>query len=198
MSLDPPGYILSLQNNIRARPISWEGAVRAKTITDADLKKIKAIDKVRKEQRKQTVEGDVSTYTTLLLGNNETKSIFESTAKRTDILNYMLVLTGDLMEDVPALTSRCLNLPFPTATRNNSSANPTKPGCLKIHGAGLRVRMDGGQVIRDVAEPEDVEVGAVRFPRRLVQELGLQGEGFLALAAGQCREFGFGVFGVEG
>ncbi|KAI6967105.1 hypothetical protein KC355_g12087, partial [Hortaea werneckii] len=72
MSLDPPGYILSLQNNIRARPISWEGAVRAKTITDADLKKIKAIDKVRKEQRKQTVEGDVSTYTTLLLGNNET------------------------------------------------------------------------------------------------------------------------------
>ena len=98
MSLDPPGYILSLQNNIRARPISWEGAVRAKTITDADLKKIKAIDKVRKEQRKQTVEGDVSTYTTLLLGNNETKSIFESTAKRTDILNYMLVLTGDLME----------------------------------------------------------------------------------------------------
>ena len=98
MSLDPPGYILSLQNNIRARPISWEGAVRAKTLTDSDLKKIKAIDKVRKEQRKQTVESDVNTYTTLLLGNNETKSIFESTAKRTDILNYMLVLTGDLIE----------------------------------------------------------------------------------------------------
>jgi len=113
MSLDPPGYILSLQNNIRARPISWEGAVRAKTITDADLKKIKAIDKVRKEQRKQTVEGDVSTYTTLLLGNNETKSIFESTAKRTDILNYMLVLTGDLMEDVPALTESLVNHPQP-------------------------------------------------------------------------------------
>ena len=98
MSLDPPGYILSLQNNIRARPISWEGAVRAKTITDADLKKIKAIDKVRKEQRKQTIEADVETYTVLLLGNGDTKSIFESAAKRTDIVNYMLVLTGDLVD----------------------------------------------------------------------------------------------------
>lgn len=98
MSLDPPAYILSLQNNVRARPISWEGAVRAKTITEDDLKKIKAIDKVRKEQRKQTIESDVKTYTTLLLGDGETKSIFESAAKRTDILNYMLVLTGDLIE----------------------------------------------------------------------------------------------------
>lgn len=72
--------------------------MRAKTITDSDLKKIKAIDKVRKEQRKQTIEGDIHTYTTLLLGNEETKSIFESAAKRTDILQYMLVLTGDLVD----------------------------------------------------------------------------------------------------
>lgn len=98
MSLDPPVYILSLQNNIRARPISWEGAVRAKTITEIDLKKIKAIDKVRKEQRKQTIESDVKTYTSLLLGDGESKSIFENAAKRTDILQYMLVLTGDLID----------------------------------------------------------------------------------------------------
>jgi V-type H+-transporting ATPase subunit H len=98
MSLDPPGYISSLQSNIRSRPISWEGAVRAKTITDADLKKIKAIDKVRKEQRKQTIEADVPTYTSLLLGDGENKSIFETAAKRTDIVNYMLVLTGDLID----------------------------------------------------------------------------------------------------
>lgn len=98
MSLDPPAYILSLQNNIRARPISWEGAVRAKTITDSDLKKIKAIDKVRKEQRRQIIESDIETYTGLLLGTGQAKSIFESTAKRTDILQYMLVLTGDLID----------------------------------------------------------------------------------------------------
>lgn len=101
MSIDPPAYIVSLQNNIRARPISWEGAVRAKTITDEDLKKIKAIDKVRKEQRKQTIEGDVKTYTALLLGSGENKSIFESAVKRTDILQYMLVLTGDLVDGTP-------------------------------------------------------------------------------------------------
>lgn len=98
MSLDPPAYISSLQNNIRARPISWEGAVRAKTITEEDLKKIKAIDKVRKEQRKQTIEADVKTYTQLLLGGEDVKSIFESAAKRTDILQYMLVLAGDLVD----------------------------------------------------------------------------------------------------
>lgn len=102
MSLDPPGYILSLQNNIRARPISWEGAVRSKTITDDDLKKIKAIDKVRKEQRKQTIEGDVQTYTKLLLGNGDNKGIFETAVKRTDIINYMLVLTGDLVDGMNA------------------------------------------------------------------------------------------------
>ncbi|WPG99573.1 Putative Vacuolar ATP synthase subunit H [Acrodontium crateriforme] len=113
MSLDPPVYILSLQNNIRARPISWEGAVRAKTITESDLKKIKAIDKVRKEQRKQTIESDVKTYTSLLLGDGESKSIFENAAKRTDILQYMLVLTGDLIDDIPALTDSLINHPHP-------------------------------------------------------------------------------------
>ena len=98
MSLDPPTYILSLQNNIRARPISWEGAVRAKTITDADLKKIKSIDKVRKEQRKQTIEGNVDGFTTLLLGGKDSPGIFDAAPKRPDIAQYMLVLTGDLID----------------------------------------------------------------------------------------------------
>ncbi|KAK3680467.1 H(+)-transporting V1 sector ATPase subunit H [Vermiconidia calcicola] len=130
MSLDPPGYILSLQNNIRARPISWEGAVRAKTITDADLKKIKAIDKVRKEQRKQTIEADIPTYTALLLGDGETKSIFESAAKRTDIVNYMLVLTGDLIDDIPQLTESLIKHPHPykpLLPLLKQSASPEEP-----------------------------------------------------------------------
>ncbi|KAK6443282.1 H(+)-transporting V1 sector ATPase subunit H [Oleoguttula sp. CCFEE 5521] len=113
MSLDPPAYILSLQNNIRARPISWDGAVRAKTITDDDLKKIKAIDKVRKEQRKQVIEGDVDTYTQLLLGGGEVKSIFESAAKRPDILQYMLVLAEDLVDDIPPLMKSLISHPEP-------------------------------------------------------------------------------------
>ena len=98
MSLDPPAYVLALKNNIRARPISWEGAVRAKTITEADLKKIKSIDKVRKEQRKQTIESDPSTYVSLILGGKESPGIFEAAAKRADIIQYMLVLTVDLID----------------------------------------------------------------------------------------------------
>jgi V-type H+-transporting ATPase subunit H len=100
MSLDPPAYILSLQNNIRARPISWEGAVRAKTITDADLKRIKSIDKVRKEQRRQTVEADPKAYVELLLGGSGQQSIFEVASKRQDIVQYMLVLTQDLVDGI--------------------------------------------------------------------------------------------------
>lgn len=96
--MDPPQYILSLQNSIRARPISWEGAVRAKTITEQDLKKIKSIDKVRKEQRRTTVESDPDAYADLLLGGQDSPSILEAAAKRTDIVQYILVLTGDLID----------------------------------------------------------------------------------------------------
>ncbi|KAF1943252.1 vacuolar ATP synthase subunit H [Clathrospora elynae] len=104
-SLEPPTYLTSTQNNIRARPISWEGAVRAKTITDADLKKIRSIDKVRKDHRKQTIEADVESFVTLLVGGNGSPSIFETAAKRQDIIHYMLVLLGDMIDDIPALTA---------------------------------------------------------------------------------------------
>ena len=97
MSLDPPTYLNSLQNNIRTRPIPWEGAVRAGTITENDLKRIKSVDKVRKEQRKQTVESELDNYQSLLLGGDKGKSVFESAAKRVDVIQYMLVLTGDLI-----------------------------------------------------------------------------------------------------
>ena len=97
MSLDPPTYLSSLQNNIRARPIPWEGAVRAGTITDSDLKTIKAVDKVRKEQRKQTVENDLDAYQSLILGGNKGKSVLDAAAKRSDVVQYMLVLADDLL-----------------------------------------------------------------------------------------------------
>ncbi|TID21792.1 gb [Venturia nashicola] len=113
MSLDPPTYILSLQNNIRARPISWEGAVRAKTITDTDLKKIKAIDKVRKEQRKKTVESEEKEYVELFLGGSDGTSIFQAASKRNDIVQYMLVLLGDLLEDLPSFVKALVAQPAP-------------------------------------------------------------------------------------
>ncbi|PSK37377.1 V-type proton ATPase subunit H [Elsinoe australis] len=113
--MDPPAYILSLQNNIRARPISWEGAMRAKTITEHDLKRIKAIDKVRKEQRRQTIESDPDDYSSLLLGSKDSPSIFEAASKRTDIIQYMLVLTGDLIDDIPAFVENLISKPNPYA-----------------------------------------------------------------------------------
>lgn len=96
MSLEPPMYLSSLQNNIRARPIPWEGAVRAGNITDEQLKKIKAVDKVRKEQRRQTIERDLNGYVALLAGNGS-KSVLDSASRRTDILQYILVLAADLI-----------------------------------------------------------------------------------------------------
>ena len=100
MSLDPPTYLNSVQNNTRARPIPWEGAVRAGTITDQDLKKIKAIDKVRKEQRRQTVEKDYGAYRSLLLGGDGGRSVLESASKRVDVIQYILVLTSDLLNGI--------------------------------------------------------------------------------------------------
>ncbi|KAI9738598.1 MAG: H(+)-transporting V1 sector ATPase subunit H [Cirrosporium novae-zelandiae] len=113
MSLDPPTYLKSLQNNIRARSIPWDGAARAGTITDSDLKQIRAIDKVRKEVRKQTVDESLEGIRSLLLGGQNGRGVFESAAKRTDIIQYMLVLTGDLTEDIPSVKPALLEHPDP-------------------------------------------------------------------------------------
>jgi V-type H+-transporting ATPase subunit H len=98
MSLDPPQYLSSLQNNIRTRPIPWDGAVRAGTISDDQLSKIRAVDKVRKDQRKQVIEGDLNGYRTLFVGGDGKPSVLESASRRQDVVQYVLVLLGDLLE----------------------------------------------------------------------------------------------------
>jgi V-type H+-transporting ATPase subunit H len=98
MSLDPPPHLGQLQNNIRQRPIPWDGAVRANTLNEGQLAKIRAVDKVRKEQRIQTVEGDLDAYRILFVGGDGTPSVFESASKRTDVVQYLLVLLSDLLE----------------------------------------------------------------------------------------------------
>ncbi|KIW06572.1 uncharacterized protein PV09_02291 [Verruconis gallopava] len=133
MTFDPPQYIVSLQNNIRSRPISWEGAVRAKTITEADLKKIKSIDKIRKEQRKQVIEASPADYVDLFLGSDNEASIFQAAVKRTDIIHYMLVLLGDILEDIPSFAPELLKHPSPFKSflpMLKPSSNPDEPTAL--------------------------------------------------------------------
>ncbi|KAL2808752.1 armadillo-type protein [Aspergillus granulosus] len=113
VSLEPPTYLNSLQNNIRARPIPWDGAVRAGNITDDHLKKIKAVDKVRKEQRRQTIDGDIPGYVSLLAGGPAGKSVLEAAARRSDIVQYILVLAADLINDAPSLSSALIAHPSP-------------------------------------------------------------------------------------
>lgn len=79
--------------------------MRAGNITDDHLKKIKAVDKVRKEQRLQTVEADLEGYTSLLAGGPSGKSVLDSAARRTDIVQYILVLASDLIQGMYQIKS---------------------------------------------------------------------------------------------
>jgi V-type H+-transporting ATPase subunit H len=102
MSLDPPTYLASLQSNIRQRPIPWDGAVRAGTLTEEQLAKIRAVDKAKKpEQRKQIVEDDLDAYTLLFVGDKSGKSsVLETAAKHPNVIQYILVLLADLLDGV--------------------------------------------------------------------------------------------------
>ena len=103
MSLDPPTYLASLQNNIRQRPIPWDGAVRAGTLTDEQLAKIRAVERVKKDARKQTVEADLDGYRVLFIGEPGKPSVLELAHKRTEVVQYILVLLNDLLESTSQL-----------------------------------------------------------------------------------------------
>ncbi|KAI8959954.1 ARM repeat-containing protein [Daldinia sp. FL1419] len=130
MSLDPPPYLGSLQNNIRQRPIPWDGAARAGTITEAQLAKIRAVDKVKREQRKQVVEGDLDGYRILFVGGPGSTGVLQSASKRSDVVQYILVLLSDLLEGVPALAKALFRDPdpyrhlLPLLAHSNNSEDP--------------------------------------------------------------------------
>jgi V-type H+-transporting ATPase subunit H len=106
MSLDPPTYLASLQNNLRQRPIAWEGAVRTGTLTEDQLAKIRAVDKVKKDVRKERVEADLEGYRVLFVGEPGNPSVLELAAKRQEIVQYILVLLNDLLD------STCCSFPL--------------------------------------------------------------------------------------
>lgn len=100
MSLDPPTYLASLQNNLRQRPIAWEGAVRTGTLTEDQLAKIRAVDKVKKDVRKEKVEADLDGYRILFVGEPGNPSVLELASRRQEIVQYILVLLNDLLESM--------------------------------------------------------------------------------------------------
>ena len=64
------------------------------------MAKIRAVDKVKREQRKQVVEGDLDGYRILFIGEPGTPGVLESARQRSDVVQYILVLLGDLLEGV--------------------------------------------------------------------------------------------------
>jgi len=113
MSLDPPTYLAQLQNNIRQRPIAWEGAVRTGTLTEDQLAKIRAVDKVKQDARKQTVEADLDGYRLLFVGEPGNPGVLELAARRQEIVQYVLVLLNDLLQSMSSFLPQPLLLgPF--------------------------------------------------------------------------------------
>lgn len=111
MSLDPPTYLAQLQNNIRQRPIAWEGAVRTGTLTEDQLAKIRAVDKVKKDARQHTVESDLDGYRLLFVGEPGNPSVLELASRRHEIVQYILVLLNDLLQSMLHLPPTS-SLPF--------------------------------------------------------------------------------------
>ncbi|KAF2401093.1 vacuolar ATP synthase subunit H [Trichodelitschia bisporula] len=157
MALDPSAYIGALQQNIRQRPLSWEGAVRAKTITDADLKKIKGVDKVRKEQRKQALDADTKGYVALFLGDGDAPSIFQAASQRPELVQYLLVLAGDLIEDNPDFVSALIKHPNPyqhlLPLLKPTNPDDTKPQILILTSALLSKLLSAAVLASDNPSP---------------------------------------------
>ncbi len=125
MSLDPPTYLASLQSNIRQRPIPWEGAVRAGTLTEDQHATIRAVDKAKNpEQKKQIVEGDLDGYRLLLVGGDGKPSVLETASKQPNVIQYILVLLADLLEGTASpLPPRKLHCSF----QGSCAAQPSLP-----------------------------------------------------------------------
>ncbi|KAL5594532.1 hypothetical protein BROUX41_001458 [Berkeleyomyces rouxiae] len=124
MLIDPAAYLGTLQNNIRQRPIAWDGAVRAGSITDVQLAKIRAISSTQKpDDRRKAVQNDLGGFSELFLGAAGQPSSLESAAKHANIIQHLLVLFGDLLELVPNFATALFESGNPCSTLLNLLAH---------------------------------------------------------------------------
>lgn len=127
MSFDPPTYLASLQSNIRQRPIPWDGAVRAGTLTNELYDKIRAVDKAKKpEDRKKTVDNDNEGYRLLFVGGEGKPSVLESAAQHANVIQYTLVLLSDLLEGKPKVDNVYPHNLSPSRGRRHTGLIPSR------------------------------------------------------------------------
>jgi len=97
MSLDGQNVLNEYKSLIRGRAVAWDAYIRFQLVTDNDVKKIKAIDKVPKEKRVGIVENDAQGYAQLVLGD---QGVLRKSANedKVDLVRYILMWTGDLLD----------------------------------------------------------------------------------------------------
>ncbi|KAF5097059.1 hypothetical protein DV451_004001 [Geotrichum candidum] len=94
-------YLDEIQNNIRVRPIPWDGYIRINLLTPEDAVLIKSIEKQVKD--KKLVEGDVITFSATLVR-------LLSGALREDVAKYLLGLASELVIESPKFADSLLQL----------------------------------------------------------------------------------------
>ncbi|ODQ63657.1 ATPase, V1 complex, subunit H [Nadsonia fulvescens var. elongata DSM 6958] len=99
----PSSYVDEIQATISARPIPWEGYLRAKLLTSTEASVIKSIEKQSKEKRKAIVEKDLDLYSTTSINLIQKLT-------RDDIVKFILSLIADLVTDLPVFAESLVSL----------------------------------------------------------------------------------------
>lgn len=97
MSLDGQSILDEYKSLVRKRAVAWDAYIRYNVVTDADVKAIKAADKVSAARRTQILQEEPETYAQLILGDT---GVVRKSANvdRIDLVQWMLMWTGDLLE----------------------------------------------------------------------------------------------------
>ncbi|RIA94860.1 armadillo-type protein [Glomus cerebriforme] len=107
-------YLDELTNNIRSRPIPWDGYKSADLISEDELDLLKKIDKQSSEQLKMVMRKDAEKYSELYV------TLLEK-LKRPDTVQHILIFVSDMLSDdeqrvkfFHKISEKDANLPYRT------------------------------------------------------------------------------------
>ena len=101
MNID--SYFQGISDAIRSQPISWDAHRRAGSLSAENVQKIKQYTLQSKEERCEAIQKDGLGYARLifsLLGGS----------RRTDVIQYGLIMLDDLLEDFPGFANNIIVL----------------------------------------------------------------------------------------